>query len=69
VVRQLIVELWSQGLQLGEIAPCDVWEIVMLVMVAHVESKHVERTVVGVGFYLACENVMFREEVSSARVK
>ena len=49
--------------------PWDVGEIVVLVMVAHVEGHHVERAVVRVRLETFLEHVVLRDKVSGHRMK
>jgi len=69
VVWQVIIELWGHCFELGEIAPCHVGEIMVLVVVSHVPGEPIEGAVVRVGFSFASEHIVLRNEVGSTRVK
>ncbi len=53
---------------LGEISPCDVWEVVMLVVIANVVCQHVQRAVVRVCLRLAIDYIVLCNEVPSRGV-
>jgi hypothetical protein len=60
-MRKLSHYLWKSGSRNRR-------KIVVLIVVAHVESDEVQRAVVGIGFKTLVEHVMFRNEVARNRV-
>lgn len=69
VVRQVVVELGGEGLDLGQASPRHVGEIVVLVVVADVEAEGVERTIVRKRLVAVAKDVVFRDEVAGERVQ
>ncbi len=69
VVRKMVVELRSQSLHFGQPRVGDVWEVVVLDVVAHVEEDGVEWTVVAMRGLTFPEQVMFRDKMTCQRVK
>ena len=45
-LRQAVVELWRNLPHLRQIGPGDIWEVVVLIVVAHVVTKDVEPSIV-----------------------
>eukprot|EP00160_Parvularia_atlantis_P010085 Unigene1986_Nuclearia_a/m.6185 Unigene1986_Nuclearia_a/g.6185 ORF Unigene1986_Nuclearia_a/g.6185 Unigene1986_Nuclearia_a/m.6185 type:complete len:385 (+) Unigene1986_Nuclearia_a:121-1275(+) len=69
VVRQRAVQLGRHGLELRQAGPGDVGEVVVLVVVAHVEREPVERAVVRERLMRACEDVVLADKVPRTRVQ
>ena len=69
VVGEVVVVLGGQALDLGQARVGDVGEVVVLVVVAHVEEDKVERAVVGVRGLPPAEQVVLRDEVAGQRVQ
>ena len=69
MVGQVVVVLGGQALHLGQAGIRDVGEVVVLVVVAHVEEDEVERSVVRVRGLAAAEEVMLGDEVTSQGVQ
>ena len=64
MVRKRFVVLGGDATHLGEPGAGYVGEVVVLVVVAHVEGEQVESAVVRVRFLTANEGVVFGDEVS-----
>ena len=69
MVWKVVVKLGGNLSQLGQPAPWDVWEVVVLVVVSNVVAEDVQRPVVAVRFRLANENVVLGDEVGGYRVQ
>ena len=66
---QGIIELGCNALHLWQSAPGDEREVMVLDVIANVETNLVEYTVVGVGLIAFIIHVMLRYEVSGNRMK
>ncbi len=69
MVRQAVVELGRDPPDLWQPRSRDVGEVVVLVVVAHVEGDRVQRAVVGVRLEALVEHVVLRDEVAGNRVE
>src|SRR5436190_21791757 len=58
MVLQTVIKLRSESVQLGQVVPGNARQIVMLIVVTHVETNSIDRAVITVGLLVGIIGIM-----------
>mmetsp|Transcript_3398 Transcript_3398/g.12926 ORF Transcript_3398/g.12926 Transcript_3398/m.12926 type:complete len:341 (-) Transcript_3398:18-1040(-) len=69
IVESVVVKLWSNPFELWQTRSRNIWEIVMLGVIAHIECNVIQWAIVGIGVLRWVRDKMLRDEMSSEWVE